>query len=234
VEAVFDFRVKQEKSFNVRRISALAESLQISFPKSEEIRPVGFIHLFKDKGEVSREPEKDLLGHKLITDDNKNILQIRVDGFTYSRLKPYTGWKELIGEARKYWNLYCEACMPEFVIRSAVRYINHFTIPGNPIVLKEYLPNPPVIPEGCSHNINRFLTQVTSTHSKNIMSNFILVYESTGNPNESIIIMDIDVYRQKESEPTDEEIWPVFEDFRNIRNNLFFGNITEHAVEMFQ
>jgi len=234
VEAVFDFKVKQKKSFETGRLTALADSLSNSFSEPQEIRPVGFIHLFKDKDATQGEPERALLGYKLITESTKNILQIRRDGFTYSRLKPYTDWDNLIGETQRYWNLYYEACAPEIITRSAIRYINHFIIPGNAALLRQYLESPPDIPKGCSQNINRFVTQVTSMHSENTMSNFIQVFESTGKPHESTIIMDIDVYQQKEVEPENEDIWLVFGEFRKIRNNLFFGNITEQAVEIFQ
>lgn len=234
VEAVFDFKVKQTKTFEIEHLTALAERLSNSFSESQEIRPVGFIHLFKDKDATQGKPKRGLLGYKLVTEDTRNILQIRQDGFTYSRLKPYTGWNDLTRETQKYWDIYYETCKPEFVTRSAIRYINHFSVPGNAAILKQYLESPPNIPIGCSQNINRFVAQVTSTHSENIMSNFIQIFESTGKLNESTVIMDIDVYQQKEVEPKIQDIWLVFEKFRKIRNNLFFGNITEQAVEIFQ
>jgi uncharacterized protein (TIGR04255 family) len=64
------------------------------------------------------------------TSDEKTIVQFRVDGFTFNRLRPYTSWTELFPQALDLWHLYSRVSRPEVITRLAVRYINRIPLPA--------------------------------------------------------------------------------------------------------
>ena len=39
--------------------------------------------------------DKATLGFRMFGDDDRNVVQFRHDGFTFSRLRPYKDWKAL-------------------------------------------------------------------------------------------------------------------------------------------
>lgn len=229
IEAVFDLKIDRKEPITDQMLGSLKEELEPDFSNIEEIKTVGVFH----KHNEPSPPQADLeilLGYKLKDPEKKTVLQIRKDGFTYSKLKPYSRWDDVFTETKQYWEKYNTACTPDFVTRSAIRYINRFIIPGDSNLLKDYLKSPPVIPTGVSQDINKFITQVTSTHDKGIMSNFIQVFEPSADPKKSIVVLDIDIFRKKNISPNSATLWQVFADFRSIRNILFFENLTSEAI----
>ncbi|MDR4504734.1 MAG: TIGR04255 family protein [Candidatus Scalindua sp.] len=234
IEAVIDLRVKRNVNFEISSLTSLKDSLEKSFPKCTEARSFHFA--VKNELNLQFEHKKELLhGYLLKTEDEKKAIQLKRDGLCYSHLQPYTKWEDLFLKAKELWGLYKNACDPEKITRVALRYINHINVPNEKIAFADYLESPPVMPKGSTQNINSFLSKIVFTYSQqNIMANFIQSYEFRGKQNLPTIIIDIDVYQNKEYEPDDKNVWPLFDQFRKIKNDLFFGNITEKTVEMFE
>ena len=82
------------------------------------------------------------LGYRYKTETE--IAQFRVDGFTFSKIAPYTTWGEVSSEALRLWKVYVEVAKPRQVSRVAVRYINRMRLP-NVKDLGEYLEAPPQV-----------------------------------------------------------------------------------------
>ncbi len=61
--------------------------------------------------------------------DRKTIFQVKLGGFTLSKLEPYDGWEALKDEAVKLWALYSEFVKPVKVNRLAVKYTNKIRLP---------------------------------------------------------------------------------------------------------
>ncbi len=89
-EAVIDLRVRLPESFMVDQIRDVASDLKKDYPVMEEMR--FFQTALQMQGaqpSVSTVPPK-LFGFLFKSSDGKQIAQFRNDGFTFSRLKPYT------------------------------------------------------------------------------------------------------------------------------------------------
>jgi uncharacterized protein (TIGR04255 family) len=67
------------------------------------------------------------------------IVQARLDGFTFNKLKAYESWQSFRSEGSELWNLYCKIAKPDFVKRIAFRYINRIEAPLPMGDFKEYL-----------------------------------------------------------------------------------------------
>src|SRR5258708_35248458 len=72
------------------------------------------------------------------------VAQFRIDGFTFSKLEPYTTWEEVFAEASRLWQLYVAKAQPPEVIRVAVGCINRLRVPG-PADRSEDLAAPPLL-----------------------------------------------------------------------------------------
>ena len=74
--------------------------------------------------EVSQSSAGGPDGYLFTSVDGRQVVQARLDGFTFSRLKPYDKWESLRDEARELWQHYVQIASPETVTRVALRYIN--------------------------------------------------------------------------------------------------------------
>jgi len=61
--------------------------------------------------------------------DGRQVVQVRRDGFTFSRLSPYQTWEDLRTEARRLWGALSFGGEAIQMTRVAVRYINQIDIP---------------------------------------------------------------------------------------------------------
>src|SRR5204863_7119814 len=96
--------------FDVTVFRTLKEKLADPFPHVEEHNATRWA--FK-KSEAVQGPqiEPHLQGTRPIglffySSDRKNVAQFREDGFTFSRLKPYSDWADVFARASALWRLY--------------------------------------------------------------------------------------------------------------------------------
>jgi uncharacterized protein (TIGR04255 family) len=83
-----------------------------------------------------------------------------MDGFTFNRLKPYTGWAQVLPQALELWRIYVEEFGPLSVTRIAVRYINRLTLPAPVVNMSRYLTAPPTVPAGAPQSLRGFLQRI--------------------------------------------------------------------------
>jgi uncharacterized protein (TIGR04255 family) len=235
-EALIDFRVASKKDLSVESFSSLKSILSNKYPIIEERR--GFeTQLAIEKGASPKTSFKDLgiHGYFFKTQDKLNIVQFRVDGFTFNKLRPYTSWEEILPEALRLWKIYRDVASPESVSRLAVRYINHISIPLPVKDFSEYLISPPIVPPELPQTIGGFLMRLV-IHDQNmeIAANTTQALEKGLDQNSITIIFDIDAFKIGEFNPDSDEINNVLGMLRNFKNDIFFCSLTEKTVEAYE
>jgi uncharacterized protein (TIGR04255 family) len=166
-------------------------------------------------------------GFLFVSDDEKNVVQARRDGFTFSRLYPYEGWDALRDEAKELWKRYVAVSGATGVRRLAVRYINRLPMPSEQVVLGEWLNLHPRLPAGLGPMAD-FLLRVVLPHPENHAYQAI-VTQGTAPPEDDRgpgIMFDIDVFAAFELGSDDPQVWSILEDLRQYKNDVFFGTIT--------
>ncbi len=118
-----------------------------------------------------------------------------------------------------------------------MRSINKFDIPLFPqpmLDFNEYLTAAPIVPEGLPQGVNSFLTRVV-IHDPGSDATAIITqaFEQIVDPKFLPIILDIDVFQQKEV-ISEEVAWQALEELRHFKNKIFFASITEKAKELFR
>ena len=234
VEAIIDFRAKLPSDYNVTRFSSLKRKLGKSYPQVEESRAFEGGFRVKDKQVEQILKDRGLRGYRFKSTDGKNIVQFMEDGFTFSRLNPYTNWKTVLAEAKTLWELYVKTAKPELITRLATRYINRMDIPLPMNDFRQYLTAPPNIPDSLRQDVSHFLTRVTIRDPEHgIVANVIQALEQSAKPDHIALILDIDVFKRIESGFPETEIWPTFEHLRNLKNRVFFDSIQEETARLF-
>lgn len=236
-EAIIDFRVKLPSEFKVETFLELKNTIGDRFPKVED-RKLFSSQFGIKKGEPQPPSAKyhGVQGYFFKPEADKKVAQFRIDGFTFSRLKPYTNWEEMFDEARELWGMYCEIAQPEAVTRLAARYINHINIPLPIDDLSDYFTASPKIPENVQGVISGFLSKVVVYDQElDVATNIVQALEKSTKPDKYItVVLDIDSFKTGDFYANNGEMWEIFANLRNIKNQIFFSSITDETARLFE
>lgn len=235
-EAVIDIRLNLSKKFQEDDESKVEKLFSEDFKDIKKIWTFeGKIQIGDDDGKTAvQETHKAWMGYRLISKDGLNVLQIRNNGFTFSRLYPYKNWKSIKANATKYWKLFRSFKEIENISRLAVRYINKITLPLKAKEISDYFTAPPSIPPNVSQTLVDFFTKVSIGYPErkttaNIIQTIYKVDENRGVD----ILLDIDVF-SLQPDFDEKEIWEFFDYLRDLKNKVFFESITEKTLEMYK
>jgi uncharacterized protein (TIGR04255 family) len=235
-EALIDIRVKLPSNVAVDTFGSLHGLISSEYPHERKRRRVEDLIEFKD-GEAPKHTAQDkgIDGYVYLSADNKQVVQFRLDGFTFSRLKPYETWEHLRDEARRLWSLYVDTASPEVITRVALRYINHLEFPFPSVELSDYLTAPPVVPQNLPQVIRTFLSRVV-IDAPSLGASAVITQaldDTSAHPNVVPIILDIDVFKEGQLAIDGNEAWDILNKLRDFKNEIFFGSITEKTVELY-
>lgn len=164
--------------------------------------------------------------------DQKEKLEISTDGITYTSEATYVGWDNFKATVLKYIEIFKPILKKVAIKRTSIRFINQFEI-------KEF--NDPA---------EYFNTVISSTDGEKHLPYPLLKYgfRMTVDVNEGVYsiinqnvdkktdnytyIFDIDVLNINNLLYTSESIGKVLEDLRNVKNTIFFNNITDKTISL--
>lgn len=233
VEAVIDISLKAKEDLTLDQLSALHSAIAKDYPQKKEIRRwEGKLELKQSSLPLSISTET-VDGFLFFSHDKTQIFQVRLDGFTFSRLKPYESWEALYTEAYRLWQLYKAVASPT-ITRVALRYLNKMQLPLPIKDFSDYLTAPPPVPKSLPQGVSSFLTRVV-IHDPVIDAGAIItqLVEQVVNPNFLPLILDIDVFKLKTEGISELQAWELLNNLRIFKNKIFFESITHKAKEVF-
>ncbi len=235
-EALLDIRVTLTSDFDVSNFEKFYKAIRSEFPNKQTNTRWETAFQLK-KGEKPVVTSKDSTnGFLYKTSDGGKIVQARVDGFTFNKLKPYSNWDTFNKEARKLWELYVNITKPVNITRVALRYINLVEIPLPIKDFKDYfLTGPevaPGLPQGLSEFFIRLVVPDPATHNVAIITE--TVDQSKLNEKILPLIFDIDVFRLMNITADDKRLWEIFESLRMYKDKVFMSSFTDKAKELFE
>lgn len=231
-EALIDIRVKLPSSIEVEKLNSIYELIKEQYTVKQEQKVSEF--KFEPKAEaIVKSSDAKMHGYRYITSDKKQIVQTRLDGFTFSRLHPYITWEQLRDEAYRLWKMYVEITSPELIYRVAIRYINNLNIPMPIGDFGEYLTAPPIVPEKLPQGISSFFSRIVlpkpSINSFAIITQALETIIDTG---KSLpVILDIDAIHHNPDGLPEEEAWDILEELRNFKNEIFFNSMPLNKIK---
>ena len=235
-EALVDLRAPVLGAFDQGMLSPLWPQLRERYPKLE-VRNQLQAQIEARAGQLPEAHASDLGFHALVltSADGSRLAQFRKDGFTLSQLAGYTTADDLFDEAFDLWRRFRELVPRDKVSRVAVRYINRLLLPfqhNEPF--ERFLIAPIVMPDGAPQVISEFLTRSVlqidpETQTVAIVTQRLEASDGPSTP----FVLDLDVFRAGQFEP-DDSLRDVLPNLRTIKNDLFFGLVTDEALQPYR
>lgn len=179
----------------------------------------------------------ELQAFQFLQEDEKQLVQVRVQGFSFNRLAPYTTLDDYLPEIKRTWDLYVPLATPIQVRLIRLRYINRILLPfeGGRIQLDDFLRVGPRLPDDKKLLLAGFLIQnqaveVSTGHQANI------VLTAQPPDGKSLpVIFDNAVFATESGEPEDWS-WIVSKivALRSLKNLIFWNTLTKKCLNLFQ
>ena len=238
-EAVIDLRLGV--AIKKRTQDKLVKKIARSYYRFETLQAID-VNIDTTGGSVR--VDQALVGHRIASEDQLDLVTVQPNRLTVSRLAPYPGWEALEERAKDTWNTWRDLAGNSQINRVGVRFINRFDLPVEMIAadpskppgvnLSDYLTihiSDPVM----NHNpMDNYLLQITRDAK---MPNWKHSITSTViNPapliNHMSILLDIDVFRTQEIPLHPDRLWDVVSEARKIKNDIFERCITNATREL--
>jgi uncharacterized protein (TIGR04255 family) len=169
--------------------------------------------------------------------DDKHVVEVARDGFSFTRFKPYTEWAAVKKEALRLWRIYLKNRAPSHASRIAVRYINHLKLPFDlPLHPEQYILGLPLPPEGWPRALSNLLSRVTLFDSdRDLQVNVFHTLLDDPEENKMGFGFDIEAFKEGSALPVSAvAVGTVLDSLRDLKNEVFFKGLTERAVRMYE
>ena len=237
-EALIDFKIDPLiPKTSIKAIRNFHDQIKDQFPKSKDrYNFEAKISFDKSNKTDTKYVDHGVDGIQFWSSDEKEVLQYRLDGYTFSRLKPYQAWEIHSPKAISYWEKYLDIVKPQSVKRIAVRYVNQIDIPETRIKLEDYLTNAPSPPEGLPQNLDQFFSNMIIKKEDGIRAGVTRTMQPSLSPSSIRILLDIDVFlfvSWSTNKSMKEEIVQQFEKIHSFAEEIFERSLTEKTKELF-
>ena len=172
-------------------------------------------------------------GLKMISNDKTEIIRFSRDAFSFSRLRPYTDWEDFSSKSLTNYELYKTIHKSAGNIkRLGIRFINSIDYDGND--LSNYLKHPPVMAGNADKTFNGFLHHNSySVPDEGFQINHIqMLKPAAENQKNAVLIIDVDIFVDKIK--PDFKINTALSKMRELKNDIFFGSLSEETLRRFK
>jgi uncharacterized protein (TIGR04255 family) len=179
------------------------------------------------------------IGLRLASSDDKYVALVRLNGMSLSRLTPYEDFETLALETRRLWNIFINRWSPGKIKRVACRFINNLRLPmvvGKSFgeFVTTFTEVPADLPQGLSNFVQQFTLQGADATAVRVS----LAWDGTWQPKDSSLVVpmifDIDAFKLVDIDIHDEASWELLEKLRELKNQCFFGALTETCVRNYE
>jgi uncharacterized protein (TIGR04255 family) len=241
-EAIIDLRVELPEGTTVENLRGLHARLSDTYGAPQELYENVATFEFGPGGAapVARTARAHR-GFRFDTVDARRVAQAKLDGFSYRALAPYDEWERFRGEAKELWKLYRDAYHPLRVTRVAVRYINRIDIPPHAanakgsLQLRDYFSTYPQVADGLAHNTMAGFIMQVQVPQPDIDSTLLVNQAVVPPPHPGVfsVVLDLDLFREVQWDPGDDEtVWGFFDVLRVRKNEAFEASITDNTREL--
>lgn len=230
-EAILDIQVEAAEGLTANSLASCQDSVRDDYPTKRELK-AAYAHIEVGR-QLSTSTTSEELGFAFVSKDEKQLFQVRKNGFTANRLAPYSLWEKFSQEARKLWIIYRDAAKPRRITRVALRYINRIDIPDSPAELKDYFRTSPEVASELPQSMSGFFMQlVLPLEDVRASVNIVQTIVEPPRPGVVSVVLDLDFFRTAELPESDEDLWKLFEELRSKKNFVFEACITEKTKEL--
>ncbi|OGR00436.1 MAG: hypothetical protein A2511_10530 [Deltaproteobacteria bacterium RIFOXYD12_FULL_50_9] len=174
---------------------------------------------------------------QFLQDDEKQLVQIRAQGFSFNRLFPYTNLYDYLPEIERTWRLYFELAAPVQVRLIRLRYINRILLPfsGGNVNLDDFFKVGPRLPDEENLTFTGFFNQHTAVEEQTGHQINIVLTSQPRDGDQLPIIFDNSVASLENGEAADWDwILTKIQSLQNLKNRIFRNSLTEKCLNLFQ
>lgn len=238
VEAVLDIECDLPPGQQLATLEEPArKALSDRYPK---FRPQVFQeHLIEAKPEAPPKVSirQGLQALQFLQDDEKQLVQVRVQGYSFNRLAPYTSLDDYLPEIELTWRTYVDLAKPVQIRLIRLRYINRILLPtvAGRVQLDDYFNIAPRLPEEEKLTLIGFLNQHTAEEIETGNQVNIILTAQSPEGEKLPVIFDNAVTAPRSGEP-DDWTWISAEIkvLRGLKNRIFKSALTKTCLDLFQ
>jgi uncharacterized protein (TIGR04255 family) len=236
-EAIVDIRVEFGSEFNSDHLQKICAEIKEQYPIVENKNIFQTTVQIASTGNSPSSSTIEPHGFFCYSADKTTIIQNRIDGFTFNKLKPYENWEKIKNESKSKWDIYSKITQPVKILRIALRYINQIEIPLPIRDFKDYFKTTPEIAPTLPQALSQFYMQLVIPDNEDTGATAIInqTFKYIASDKKLFYIFDIDA--QKNLNITVEcfdVIWNEFEKLRKFKNRIFHESLTNEAKELFR
>ena len=238
VEAVLDIDCDMPPALALDKLEASArDALRDHYPKFRK----QFIHALQFEAAADRAPnvttKQGFQALQFLKEDEKQLVQVRTQGFSFNRLAPYTSLDDYLPEIERTWRLFVAFAAPVQIRLIRLRYINRMLLPmaAGQVNLDGYLKFGPQLPDQDKLVLEGFLINHSAVEpDTDNRVNIILTAQPAEN-DKLPVILDIETYKLGNAEPED---WAgslsKVQSLRRLKNLVFENSLTDQCLNLFQ
>jgi uncharacterized protein (TIGR04255 family) len=238
VEAVLDIDCDMPPGLDIAGLeTATRDALRDHYPKFRK----QFMQALQVQAVPDQAPnvttQQGIRALQILEKDEKQLVQIRVQGFSFNRLAPYSSLDEYLPEMERTWRIFLRLVMPIQVRLIRLRYINRIMIPleTGRVDLDKYLKLGPRLPDEDRLTLVGFLNQHTAEEIATGNRVNIVLTGQTPENDKLPLILDIDAFRLGECDPSDwKGIESTIQSLRHLKNTIFENSLTDQCLDLFQ
>ncbi len=238
VEVVLDIDCDLPPDFDLARSEDRFKKAFLSgYPKLR--KPIIATHHLEMKAGTPTHASAELgvSAHQHVSEDEKQIVQVRREGFSFNRLAPYSGLDACLPEIERAWRLFVDLALPIQIRLIRLRYINLLQLPvlqGLPMQLSDYFVHSPLLPDKDTLSFLRFLDQRVALE-KETGEVVEWVMASQGLEGDRLpVILDISSVSMNTRELNGwEQILGQIQSLRRLNNRVFLKSLTEKCLQLF-
>lgn len=238
VEAVIDVDCDMPPAFNLAALEQPARTaFQAQYPKFRALLMEQ--HSFETNADqpAKHSAKRAIQALQFLHDDEKQLVQVRAQGFSFNRLAPYTSLDDYLPEIERTWRLFVSLATPVQVRAVRLRYINRILLPtvAGRVELDHYLKIGPRLPDEQKLTFVGFLNQHAAVEADTgHQANIVLTAQALGG-DKLPIIFDNCVAATGPADPCD---WPwilgKIRSLRGLKNRIFRNTLTDTCLTLFQ
>ncbi|HLG20229.1 MAG TPA: TIGR04255 family protein [Bdellovibrionota bacterium] len=232
-EAVIDFQIKPFGPDVLSSLEALHEQTKEAFPIKEPLARVeASMSIHAEQGVHDIGGKSERVGILCRSASGNEVVQFRRDGFAYSLLKPYSDWGSFVQKAKELWDKYKKTLPEARISRLGVRNINILELPPPGTKLTEYFHPLLSIPKDLPKTVRQLFTRVELPFDNDIRAAVVQAFP-TGDPVKPSYLIDIDTFRVfPEPGLREEDPWATINEFRLVKNRIFFAIISKKTERL--
>ncbi len=238
VEAILDIECDIPAAPNLAELEAVArKQFGVRYPRFRQMFAQVHEISVTDEAIASSSTHRTLDALQFLQDDEKQVVQLRRQGYSFNRLAPYAGLDGLLPEIEQTWRSYRDLVSPLLVRKVRLRYINRILIPmqDGRVDLDEYLKCGPRTADEDRLTLVGFLNQYAAVDKDSGHRVETVLTSQHNDGNHVALIFDNSALSSELIEPEDwGAISRQIQSLRHLKNHVFQRTLTERCLSLFQ